>query len=82
VEANINVITLYGIAISLVSTIRVREECHIEEKRHLKECIAQLKAQIKAHKDNFQWCPEGYIKNTKYTDLTMAISNGLYHPTK
>jgi hypothetical protein len=52
-EANINAITLWGIATSLVSTIRVREEHHIKEKRCLKEQIAQLKACIEAHKENF-----------------------------
>jgi hypothetical protein len=57
-EANIDAITLQRITTSLVSTIRVREECHIKEKRHLKECIARLKAQIEAHEDNFQWCPD------------------------
>jgi hypothetical protein len=73
---------LRGITTSLVGTIRAREECHIEEKRHLKEQITQLKAWIEAHEDNFQQCPEGYIKNTKYPDLTMAIGNGLHHPAK
>jgi hypothetical protein len=81
-DANINAITLQGIAASLVSTIRVREQCHINEKRFFKEKIACLKACIKAHEENFQQCLEGYVKNTKYPDLTVGISNGLHCPTK
>jgi hypothetical protein len=81
-EANINAITLWGIMTSLVSTIRVREEHHIEEKRHLKEHIAWLEAWIKAHEDNFQWCPKRYIENTKYPDLSVAIGNGLHCSAK
>jgi hypothetical protein len=52
-DTNINAITLWGIATSLVSTIRVREQCHINEKRYLKEKIAHLEAHIKAYEENF-----------------------------
>jgi hypothetical protein len=81
-DANINAIILWGIATSLVSTIRVREQHHIDKKRYLKEKIACLEAHVKAHKENFQCCPEGYVENTKYPDLTVAIENRLHHPTK
>jgi hypothetical protein len=69
-------------SIALVSTIRVREQCHIEEKRYFKEKIAQLEACIEAYEDNFQQCPKGYIENLKYPDLTVAIGNRLHRPAK
>jgi hypothetical protein len=82
IDANINAITLQGIATSLVGTIRVREQHHIDEKRYFKEKIAHLEARIEAHEENFQCCPKGYVKNTKYPDLTVGLGNRLHHPAK
>ena len=79
---DINSATLQGICKSLVVTIRMREDCHNQEKEHMLEHIKCLENCLEEHEETIQWCPKGHKENTQYLGLKINISMGLHCPVK